>query len=243
MGLWVSDLDSAWPSTPCFPSVLIGPMTNFKIALLTLYLHEFHVGCPKEPVSGDLMFDGRGALEDELLGDPEEAARYLRELEVFNPSLYAIIAEGVKELSAMMDAQHFRGPFTSVKGEPDTTSIALSPRIAANAASEDSRRRYACLECGKLHDRKARANDCRNADLGLKPYVCRGYCGQNPWFVRHLSRPCPSLMHSSQRWRLFNSAIKDTLLRNFFVDIVSRGASALPHAVNGKPVAMRLALH
>jgi len=133
------------------------------------------------------MYDGRDAWEDELLGDIEEATRHLRELEMFNPSLYAIISEGAKELSAMLDTQYSRGPCTLVKAEPDTTPISLSPEMAANVVYQDRRRRYACRECGKLHDRKARANDCRNADLGLKPYVCHGYCGQNSWFVYSLS--------------------------------------------------------
>jgi len=158
-------------------------MADSKIVLLTLHLHEYNVASREEPASGCLMYDGRGAWEDELLGDIEEAARHLRELEMFNPSLYAIISEGAKELSAMLDTQYSCGPCTLVKVETDTTPVTFSPGMAANVVYQDRRRRYACRECGKLHDRKARANDCRNADLGLKPYVCHGYCGQNSWFV------------------------------------------------------------
>jgi hypothetical protein len=96
------------------------------------------------------------AMSNELLSRPtalEEANLYLNNLEISSPALFKLIADGANDISAMLF------PERDAKG----------------------RLWYRCVQCEKLWDRWNRARDCRNLDLKLRPYECRGECGNTSW--------------------------------------------------------------
>ncbi|KIM30370.1 hypothetical protein M408DRAFT_21888 [Serendipita vermifera MAFF 305830] len=81
--------------------------------------------------------------------------QYFEYLKDADPNLFKILSKDAEELS------HIIGVIFS-----DAREVYV-----------DGVRKYACVKCGNIHDRKFRANDCRYSDLGLKPYLCRGSCG------------------------------------------------------------------
>jgi len=106
-----------------------------------------------------LAFDNAVAMSNELLSRPtasEEAVMYLNDLEISSPALFKMIADGADEISAMLPQRDSNGKLW-----------------------------YRCVQCKKLWDRWNRARDCPNSDLKLRPYKCRGHCGDISWFVQN----------------------------------------------------------
>jgi hypothetical protein len=118
----------------------------------------------------------------------DEASKYLASLGLSNPASFGIIANGTKNLSMTPDAPYFLDM-------PNPTQAGGNVNEAVKGVTvtiyEDGRRQYRCSHCGKQHDRKSRAEDCRNADLGIKPYRCLGKCGKISWLVCSNSPPPP----------------------------------------------------
>jgi hypothetical protein len=124
----------------------------------------------------------------------EEASIYLANLALSNLAFFGIMADGTTRLSTIPEPPCLPDTLDSTQldsvhvGPDDKPSkgVVTEPAIAIY---EDRRRHYKCGHCGKLHDRKSRAEDCRNVDLGIKPYKCLGKCGKKSWFV--CPYPCP----------------------------------------------------
>jgi hypothetical protein len=137
-----------------------GDLTNYINAL---YFLEYNPGF-KDVIGNDrLNLEDAVAMSDELLNHPtalDEAALYFNNLEISSPALFKMIADRANEISAM--------PI---------------PILNAN-----SKLWYRCAHCGRLRNRKDRARDCPNSDLGIKPYKCGGECGNTSWFVQ---KPLP----------------------------------------------------
>ena len=93
----------------------------------------------------------------------EQASQHFGDLKASNPALYEMLDAEIKELSRLVEEMANTIPEALVGGV----------------------QKYRCPECGKIHDRRVRAIDCRNSDLGVQPYVCRGICGKISWYVHH----------------------------------------------------------
>ena len=126
------------------------------------------------------------ALSNQVFNDPhaiEEASQYLNALEASGSPLYTIIAEGAREISAMFASQYLLNPIQNTSGNtPANMSFEIIPN-SMSPAYLDGRRSYQCVKCGKLYDRRDRAESCENVKLGLRPYECKGGCGTEGWFV------------------------------------------------------------
>jgi hypothetical protein len=146
-------------------------------------------------LAGAMPLSTERSFADEFM---EEASKYLSNLGLSNPASFGIMADGTRELSTMPDGPYF----LDMLNPPQTSRNAKEAVKGATVTIyEDGRRQYRCGYCGKQHDRKSRAEDCRNVDLGIKPYRCLGKCGR---FVcsTSLSPPVSKLMPSSQRSKL-----------------------------------------
>ncbi|KIM21569.1 hypothetical protein M408DRAFT_102625 [Serendipita vermifera MAFF 305830] len=94
-------------------------------------------------------------IDDSLTLEP--TLRHFEHLKTNDPDLFKLLSKDVEELSHILDIITSDAPEIYVDGV----------------------RKYACVKCGTIHDRRLRANDCRYSDLGLKPYLCHGSCGLN----------------------------------------------------------------
>lgn len=107
-------------------------------------------------------------MEEDITGahSPEQILGYFGHLKINNPDLYAMINQDAKELSRIFDVLSTDAQEVYVEGI----------------------RKYVCVQCGLIHDRKQRANDCRYSDLKLRPYVCHGACGLDPCDRSYVSK-------------------------------------------------------
>jgi hypothetical protein len=121
----------------------------------------------------------------------EEASRYLARLALLNTALLGFTADGTTGLSIMPDAPCFLDTLNQTQECVEDKPFGEIVKGATFVVYENGRRQYKCGHCGKLHDRQSRAEDCRNMDLGIRPYRCLGKCGKTLWFVR----PDSSLFH------------------------------------------------
>jgi hypothetical protein len=113
----------------------------------------------------------------------EEAEKYLAYISRLNLAISGVMADGTTLPFTTPDAPYFFDILNPTQACPDTKPLEEAADEATIIVYEDGRRQYRCRQCGKLHDRKSRADDCQNVDLGIKPYKCRGECGKNTWFV------------------------------------------------------------
>ncbi|KIM21571.1 hypothetical protein M408DRAFT_29474 [Serendipita vermifera MAFF 305830] len=109
-------------------------------------------GFPIDSFEEALVLAGKKAGDSYVL---EESLLYFEDLKAHNPALFEIIDKDTKEISHLLDI---------------ISTDALEVVVYGV-------RKYACVQCGRTHDRKQRANDCRYFDLKLKPYLCHGTCG------------------------------------------------------------------
>jgi hypothetical protein len=126
------------------------------------------------------------ALSNQVFNNPkavEEISQYLNDLETSGSPLYTTIAEGAREISAMPAAQYLLNPIQNNPGTTPTEIFFESIPNSMSPAYLDGRRSYQCIKCGKLYDRRDRAESCENVKLGLRPYECKGSCGTEGWFV------------------------------------------------------------
>jgi hypothetical protein len=128
------------------------------------------------------------ALSNQVFNDPkalEEVSQYLNALEASGSLLYTTIAEGARDISEMFAAQY---PLDPIQTHPGNTPVDTSFEGIPNSISPaylDGRPSYQCVKCGKLYDRRDRAESCENVKLGLRPYECKGSCGTEGWFVQY----------------------------------------------------------
>ncbi|KIM30372.1 hypothetical protein M408DRAFT_21890 [Serendipita vermifera MAFF 305830] len=120
---------------------------------------------------------------DCLLRDPkatEQVSKYLYDIKISNPALHEMLEEDARQVAAMPGCQHFYAlhGHSGVVEHPLNSMTTVTSGVYINGVLK-----HPCPECEILYDRKARANDCRNADLGIKPYKCLGKCGFDPWYV------------------------------------------------------------
>ena len=123
----------------------------------------------------------------------------LEDIKETNPTLYTLIEQETSELAAVLGAQCLDIPhdetcyrlINASEGSPRENFTEATSEVYVNGVLK-----YPCVECGKLHDRKARANDCQNSDLGIKPYKCTGQCGDTSWSVFTTNLPPFQLIHT-----------------------------------------------
>jgi hypothetical protein len=133
------------------------------------FTNSLPLGHNTGPDNERLTLEDTVAMSDEILRRPqalEEAILYLNDFEISSPTLFKIVVDGANEISAMLF------PECDVKG----------------------RLWYRCVQCGKPWDRWNRARDCPNSHLKIRPYECRGHCGNASWFVQ---MPLPFLRLSA----------------------------------------------
>jgi hypothetical protein len=154
---WQPIIHAASPCRMPSPQLRLAEVVPYR---LTEISHHLGYGTGSNYVVRDdrLTLEAAVAMSNQLFSRPtalEEAAVYLNNLETSSPTLFKIIADGANEISAMLF------PERDAKG----------------------RLWYRCVQCGKPWDRWNRARDCQNSDLKLRPYECRGECGNTSWFV------------------------------------------------------------
>lgn len=160
----------------------------------------YATGSQGEQNVANLTLDETVDIVDGFLGDPKcvkETTEYLLELEVTNPALYQIIADATDGLSGMPGAD-LVAISVLVKKLGDGVGTIISDDNKTVKVYDGGRVKYMCVECGKVHDRKSRADDCRNVDVGIRPHVCRGECGDETWCV-DASMMAPSQTYEHQK--------------------------------------------
>lgn len=163
------DPNRAYPQTPFRWPLLSSTTTGIyhgqnRISRYPAYLNSHG----KELDAVTIIFERTLGLSDGELNDPlslEQASQHFDSIKISDPSLYSIMDTEVKELSRLV--------------EEIASTI---PKVLACGV-----RRYLCPECGRDYDRRTHAVDCRNHDLGVQPYVCRGICGKVAWYVHSQS--------------------------------------------------------
>lgn len=116
------------------------------------------------------------AISNHVLPDPkatEMAVKHLEDIKHTDLAFYAVPEEAVQELCSMpgVEASDLQRQFSTTRESGSVVGTLLvdlkniTSKVYVNGVLK-----FPCAECGKLHDRKARASDCRNSDLGIKPY-------------------------------------------------------------------------
>jgi hypothetical protein len=113
----------------------------------------------------------------------EEASKYLANLALLNTAYLGSMAGRTNEPLMTPDVPRSLGMLNPTQGGAYDSTFKGTAKGVTITIYEDGRRQYKCGYCGKLHDRRSRAEDCRNVDLGIRPYKCLGKCGKISWCV------------------------------------------------------------
>jgi hypothetical protein len=151
--------------------------------LFVPYLEHFF-GSRADTEATSLTLDAAVAIVDPLLNDPtcvEETRKFIDDLELNDPAFFEILNSN-EDLFATLSADPPALPIAiqEVLGNP---TAKVSKDGTGFTVYDDGRLKHMCLFCGKLYDRKPRADDCPNRDRELKPHECHGECGKENWYV------------------------------------------------------------
>ncbi|KIM20259.1 hypothetical protein M408DRAFT_308571 [Serendipita vermifera MAFF 305830] len=90
-------------------------------------------------------------------------------------------------------------PRFAQNSDTDSQDTTLSPPVAVQVSNQ--RRRYRCIVCNSSFDRQSRADECRNNDLGIRPYECAGSWGDERCLIdgHSVATSSPSITPASHQ--------------------------------------------